>query len=201
MTRLAVLVSGTGTNLQALIDAVREGTLDAEICLVASNRKRAYGIVRAEIAKIPTLVRPSKGYKEQHGEGWRAIYDAELAAQVARARPDLVVLAGWMHVLTPAFLDHFPGRVLNLHPALPGHFAGTNAIARAFEAFGRGEVQQTGVMVHWVVPEVDAGPVIASAEVPIYPDDTLEQLEERVHATEHQLIVLAVRRAIESTRR
>ncbi len=108
-------------------------------------------------------------------------------------RPDLIVLAGWMHVLSPAFLDRFPMKVLNLHPALPGQFPGTHAIERAYEAFQRGEIDRTGVMVHWVVPEVDAGPVVASAEVPIYPTDTLDDLEARIHAIEHQLLVEAIR--------
>ena len=97
-----------------------------------------------------------------------------------------------MHILSPAFLDRFPGQVLNLHPALPGQFAGTDAIGRAYEAFRRGEIDHTGVMVHWVAPEVDAGPVIAAAKVPIYAADTLADLEARVHETEHRLLVEAV---------
>ena len=98
-----------------------------------------------------------------------------------------------MHVLSPAFLDRFPMKVLNLHPALPGQFPGTHAIERAHEAFQRGEIDRTGVMVHWVVPEVDAGPVVARAEVPIYPTDSLDDLEARIHAMEHQLLVKAIR--------
>jgi folate-dependent phosphoribosylglycinamide formyltransferase PurN len=90
-------------------------------------------------------------------------------------------------------LDSFPGRVLNLHPALPGQFAGTHAIQRAYEAFQQGEIDHTGIMVHWVIPEVDAGPVIATANVPIYPTDSLVDLETRIHATEHRLLVEAVR--------
>ena len=112
---------------------------------------------------------------------------------MAGYNPDLIVLAGWMHVLSPAFLDRFPLRVLNLHPALPCQFLGTHAIERAYEAFQRGEIDHTGVMVHWVVPEVDAGPVVASAEVPVYPTDTLDDLEARIHAMEHRLLVDAIR--------
>ncbi len=96
----------------------------------------------------------------------RADYDAGLAQQLAAYEPDLVVLAGWMHVLGAAFLDRFPGRVLNLHPALPGQFPGTDAIRRAHEAARRGEVHHTGVMVHQVIAEVDAGPVIVTASGP-----------------------------------
>ncbi|MCS6845753.1 MAG: phosphoribosylglycinamide formyltransferase [Caldilineales bacterium] len=192
--RLAVLISGSGTNLQAIMDAIAAGRLDAQIVVVVSNRRDAYGLVRAGRAGIPTLYVPLKPYTEAGRP--RADYDADLAERVAAYAPDLVVLAGWMHVLSPSFLDRFPGRVLNLHPALPGQFPGTHAIQRAFEAFRRGEIDHTGVMVHWVVPEVDAGPVIASEVVPILPTDTVDDLEARVHAVEHRLLVEAIRRAL-----
>jgi formyltetrahydrofolate-dependent phosphoribosylglycinamide formyltransferase len=188
--QLAVLISGSGSNLQAIIGAIAADRLDAHIAVVVSNRRAAFGLLRAERAGIPTLCFPWAPYKDAGRP--REEYDAGLAAQLAAYTPDLVVLAGWMHILSPAFLDHFPGRVLNLHPALPGQFAGTHAIERAYEAFQRGKIDRTGVMVHWVVPEVDAGPVIASAEVPIYPTDSLDDLEARVHATEHRLLVQAI---------
>ena len=188
--RLAVLASGNGSNLQAIIDAIASGVLAAEVAVVVANRRAAFALTRAAQAGIPTLYAPLKPY---HDAGrTRADYDADLAAQVATYAPDFVVLAGWMHVLSPAFLDHFPGRVLNLHPALPGQFPGTEAIARAYAAFQRGEIDHTGVMVHWVVPEVDAGPVAASAAVPIYPTDSLADLEARMHAAEHRLLVEAL---------
>ncbi len=189
--RLAVLISGSGTNLQAIIDAIAAGQLDTQIVVVASNRRDAFGLVRAERAGIPTLYFPFKSYKDTGRP--RTAYDADLADQVAAHAPDLVVLAGWMHVLSPAFLERFPGRVLNLHPALPGQFAGTHAIQRAYEAFQGGEIDHTGVMVHWVVPEVDAGPVVASVHVPIYSGDSLDDLEKRIHAAEHRLLVDAIR--------
>jgi len=192
--RLAVLISGSGTNLQAIIDAIAAGRLDARIAVVASNRRDAFGLVRAERAAIPTLYFPIKPYKDAGRP--RDAYDADLAAQLEGFAPDLIILAGWMHVLSPAFLNRFPGRVLNLHPALPGEFAGTHAIQRAYEAFQRGEIDHTGVMVHWVVPQVDAGPVLASAVVPIYPGDSLDDLEARVHTVEHRLLVDAVRMAL-----
>ena len=188
--RLAVLASGNGSNLQAIIEAIASGVLAAEVAVVVANRRAAFALTRAAQAGIPTLYAPLKPY---HDAGrTRADYDADLAAQVATYAPDFVVLAGWMHVLSPAFLDHFPGRVLNLHPALPGQFPGTEAIARAYAAFQRGEIDHTGVMVHWVVPEVDAGPVAASAAVPIYPTDSLADLEARMHAAEHRLLVEAL---------
>ncbi|HID53724.1 MAG TPA: phosphoribosylglycinamide formyltransferase, partial [Anaerolineae bacterium] len=130
-------------------------------------------------------------------EAGRAAYDAALARQIAPYRPDLVVLAGWMRILTPAFLDEFPGKIINLHPALPGQFVGTHAIERAYEAYRRGEIEHSGCMVHYVVPEVDAGPVVGTAVVPLYPDDTLAGFEARMHAAEHKLIVAAVRQVIE----
>jgi formyltetrahydrofolate-dependent phosphoribosylglycinamide formyltransferase len=191
MKRLAVFISGSGSNLQALIDAIRAGELEARIVVVVSNRATAYGLVRAERAHLPTLYFPLKAYREAGLS--RAAYDADLAEMTLTYQPDLVVLAGWMHVLSPAFLDRFPERVLNLHPALPGQFAGTHAIQRAYEAFQRGEIDQTGVMVHWVIPEVDAGPVIATATVPLQADDSLADLEARVHAIEHRLLVEAIR--------
>ncbi len=191
MKRLAVCISGNGSNLQAIIDAVQAGELEAQIEVVISNRRDAYGVVRAERAGIPTLYFPLKPYRDMGHS--REEYDTDLAEQMAAYEPDLVVLAGWMHVLSPAFLDRFPNCVLNLHPALPGQFPGTHAIQRAYEAFQRGEIDHTGVMVHWVVPEVDAGPAIATAEVPIYPTDSLDDLEARIHTTEHRLLVEALK--------
>lgn len=195
---LAVLISGSGTNLQAIIDATRTGALDATIAVVVSNRREAFGLTRAQRAGIPTLYFPLKPYRDAGRS--REEYDADLAQRVAAYAPDLVVLAGWMHVFTAAFLNRFPQRVINLHPALPGQFAGTHAIARAFDAFQRGEIDRTGVMVHWVVPDVDAGPVIASEAVPIYPTDTLDDLEARIHAVEHRLLVDVIRQVCATLR-
>lgn len=192
--RLVVMISGSGTNLQAIMDAIAAGTLDAEIVLVVSNRKAAYGLVRAEQAGIPTLYYPLKPYHDAGRS--REQYDADLAARIAPYDPDLIVLAGWMHILSPAFLDYFAGRVINLHPALPGAFAGINAVERTFEAYQRGEVAGGGCMVHYAIPEVDAGAVIVQEAVPIYPGDALADFETRLHKTEHRLIVEAVRRCI-----
>ncbi len=197
MKRLAVFISGNGSNLQAIIDAIQQGELDAQIGLVVSNRADAYGLVRAEQAGLTTLVFPFDPYRAAGAT--REAYDADLARQVKAYTPDLMVLAGWMRVLTSAFLDQFPGRVMNLHPALPGQFAGTHAIERAFAAFQRGEIDHTGLMVHWVIPEVDAGPVITTETVPIYPTDTLDDLEQRLHTAEHRLLVQAIRLTIDES--
>ena len=195
MKRLVVMISGGGTNLQALIDACKSGALDAQIVAVFSNRADAYGLMRAEQAGIPAVTFPLKPYKKAGRP--RGDYDADLARLVGALQPDLIVLAGWMLVLSPAFLSCFPNQVINLHPALPGQFPGTNAIARAYAAFQRGEIDHTGVMVHWVIPEIDAGEVIARATVTIGVEDSLKDLETRIHEAEHRLIVEATRLALQ----
>jgi len=196
MKRLAILISGNGSNLQAIIDAVQAGRLQARIAVVISDRPDAYGLQRAERAGIPTVTFPLKPYKKAGRP--REEYDADLAGLVGAFAPDLIVLAGWMLILSPAFLSHFPRQVLNLHPALPGQFPGTRAIERAYAAFQRGEIAHTGVMVHWTVPQIDAGPVVASETVPIHERDSLEDLEARIHATEHRLIVRAIEMVLEA---
>ncbi len=192
--RLAVLISGNGSNLQAIIDACASGELAAEVVAVVSNRLDAFGLERARRANIPATA-ISKQQSQDRRE-----YDSMLAEIVAAHQPDWVVLAGWMRVLSCAFLDHFPNRVVNLHPALPGTFPGTHAIERAFDAFQRGEIKHTGVMVH-VVPDegVDCGPVLEQESVPIYPRDSLADLETRIHSVEHRLLVTTLARLIEPT--
>jgi phosphoribosylaminoimidazolecarboxamide formyltransferase/IMP cyclohydrolase len=188
--RVVVFVSGSGSNLQAILDACASGALDAEVVAVVSNRKSAYGLVRAAEAGVPTLYFPLAPYKKAGRS--RDAYDTDLAVAAARFTPDLIVLAGWMHILSPAFLQAVSCPVLNLHPALPGAFPGTHAIERALDAARAGTIDHTGVMVHHVVPEIDAGPVVATARVPIHADDTLATLSTRMHAAEHILLVQAV---------
>ncbi len=196
MTRIAVLISGSGTNLQAIIDAAGTDVLPTvEIAVVVSNRREAYGIKRAIQHGIPVVYFPLLPYTKAGRP--REAYDAKLAAIVQAFDVDWVVLAGWMQILSNAFIGRYPDHILNLHPALPGTFPGTDAIARAYEAYRHGEIDHTGVMVHLVPDEaVDAGPVVAQVEVPILPDDTLEMLEARIHEAEHALLVQAVRKAI-----
>ena len=195
--RLVVLVSGGGSNLQAVMDAISAGELHAEILQVIANKAGAYALERADNAGIPTATRRLKPYKND-GRG-RDQYDLDLAAHIRQLEPDLVVLAGWMHILSAGFLETVETQVINLHPALPGAFAGTHAIDRAFEAYQRGEISHSGCMIHDVIPEVDAGQVIVQAVVPITPEDTLETFEERMHQTEHEIIVQAIHK-IEQTR-
>jgi len=192
MTRIAILISGYGSNQQAIMDAVAEGRLPGvEVALVVSNRKDAYGIQRAIERGVPVVYFPLAPYSKAGRP--RQEYDADLASLVRAFDVTWVVLAGWMHVLSGAFVSHFPSRVVNLHPALPGTFAGTHAIQRAYEAYRQGQITHTGVMVHLVPDEgVDVGPVVAQAEVPIHPEDTMDTLEARIHATEHILLVQAL---------
>lgn len=191
--RIVVLISGSGTNLQALIDAKYP---DASICLVLSNRKAAYGLERARSASppIPTAYLALQPYLKSHPGHTRSHYDAEVAKIVLEAKPDVVVLAGWMHVLGESFLDLLKGvPVINLHPALPSEFDGTHSIERAFEAWKKGETTRSGCMVHRVVKEVDRGAPVLVREVPFQEGDTLESFETRLHAAEWEVIVEATR--------
>ena len=192
MKNLVVLASGFGSNLQAILDACARGNLNARVAAVISDRKAARALDRAREAGIPALYHPWLPYRRAGRS--RQDYDADLGVLAAVYRPDWIVLAGWLRVLSMAFLGRFPGRVVNLHPALPGAFPGLHAIERAWEAFRRGEITHTGVMVHLVPDEgVDVGPVLARETVPIRPEDTLETLEARLHAVEHRIFVEALK--------
>jgi phosphoribosylglycinamide formyltransferase-1 len=184
--RLVVLASGTGSNLQAILDAIATGTLPAEVVRVVSDKPNAGALTRT----------PGKGLAlPPHPGEKRAEYDTRLAAAVAESEPDWVVLAGWMRILTMSFLGQFPQRVINLHPALPGELPGTHAIERAFAEFEAGARTTSGVMVHLVPDEgVDTGPTLATADVKILPDDTMETFAERIHAAEHELLVATLAR-------
>jgi phosphoribosylglycinamide formyltransferase-1 len=181
--RIVVLISGSGTNLQQLIETVHAPRGDAEIVLVVSSRAAARGVERAAAAEIPTRI------VTRDPDADRTARDHALADIVAAARPDLVVLAGWMSILTGAFLDRFPNRVINLHPSLLPAFPGMHAIDEAL-AWG---VRWTGVTVHYAEEEVDGGPPILQEPVPVHFGDTSESLGARVHAAEHRLLPEAVR--------
>jgi phosphoribosylglycinamide formyltransferase-1 len=186
--RLVVLASGSGTNLQAIIDATGAGQLGATVVAVISDVASAYAIERASAAGIPAVV------VVPAADETRRDYDVRLAAAVSEFQPDWVVLAGWMRLLRMDFLDRFPQRVVNLHPALPGDLPGLHAIERAYAQFVAGERRNTGVMVHLVPDEgIDTGPVLRTCGVPIEPGDTLEALASRVHAAEHLTLVEALR--------
>lgn len=228
--RVVVLISGSGslfkvsvssgihptlgTNLQALIDSQDTPALpNAELVLVISNRKNAYGLTRASSANtpIPTAYLALQPYLKKYPEKTREDYDVEIARMVVNAKPDIVVLAGWMHILSEKFIEIVEGRlslsglepptisipVINLHPALPGAFDGANAIERAYEAFQKGEIEHTGCMVHRVVKDVDRGEPIVVREVKIEKGEVLEAFEERLHRVEHEIIVQATKIMLE----
>jgi phosphoribosylglycinamide formyltransferase-1 len=198
--RLAVLIAGSGTNLQALLDASRSGELEAEVVVVVSHRAEAAGLQRALAARVPTIYLPSP---RRGDPAARSAFERRLGELLAGFEPDLVVLAGWMLVLSPAFLARFAGRLLNVHPALlPGDAGPSVATSRGEQPAFRGAhavrdvlaagVPLTGTTVHWVVAEPDAGPVILKAEVPVLPGDDEASLHERIKAVEHRLLPEAV---------
>ena len=182
---IGVLVSGEGTNLQALIDA------GLPIEAVASNKPEARALERARDAGIPTGVFPLDTF------GSREERDAAMADWLQSVGVDLVVCAGYMHLLTPTFLDRFPGRIVNVHPSLLPAFPGTRAIEEALAA----GVETTGVTVHLVDEGVDTGPVLAQEPVPVREGDTVASLGERLHAVEHRLLPEAVRAFARSSAR
>ncbi len=177
-SRFAVLASGSGTNLQALLDAYPR-----ELAVVAGDKKDAFAFERARRAGVPVEHVDPAGFVS------REDYDRELAERVAAHDVSLVVGAGYMRVLSSSFLDRFPA-ILNVHPSLLPAFRGLHAVQRALEA----GVDETGVTVHYMVEEVDAGPIVAQERVPVLPGDEEEALLERLHPVEHRLLVGAVAR-------
>ncbi|KDR68731.1 hypothetical protein GALMADRAFT_272352 [Galerina marginata CBS 339.88] len=217
--KIVVLISGSGTNLQALIDALNTPALpNAEICLVLSNRKAAFGLTRAAqaVPPIPTAYLALQTYLKQHPGKTRQDYDAEVAKIVLRAKPDIVVLAGWMHILSEDFLELLDGRkkvegvedtsatepvpVINLHPALPGQFDGASAIERAFEAFQKGEIDHSGAMVHRVVKDVDRGEPLVVRQVTFVKGEGVKEYEKRLHDVEHEIIVEATKKVLDEVK-
>jgi phosphoribosylglycinamide formyltransferase-1 len=179
---IVVLISGSGTNLQAIIDAVNEGRINARIAAVISNRANATGLQRAHRAAIHTVVVDSK----QHGD--RVSYDRALIAEIDKFAPDLIVLAGFMRILSDDFIEHYRDRILNIHPSLLPEFKGLNTHRRALEASKR----LHGASVHFVRNELDSGPVVIQAEVPVLEDDTEASLAARVLQQEHRIYPTAV---------
>jgi len=185
--KLVVLVSGNGSNLQAVLDAIKEGRLASTVELVISNRLDAFALERARQNRIPFLAFPSRASLP------RESYEMILARTALAFEPDYILLLGWMKILTSVFIDNFPGRIINLHPALPGTFPGTHAIERAWEAYQAGTIHASGVMVHYVPDEgVDSGPVIGKKEILMTGIRTFEEFERITHETEHELVVAAL---------
>ena len=180
--RLGVLISGRGSNLQAIIDAIAAGRLAAEIAVVISNRPDAPGLERARCAGIETAV------LDHTAHGSREAYDRELAAALRRYDVALVCLAGFMRLLGPAFVSAFRDRILNVHPSLLPAFRGLHAQEQAW----RHGVKVAGATVHIVTAELDAGPIVRQATVPVHDDDTPETLSARILAEEHRIYPEAI---------
>lgn len=174
---LGVLISGSGTNLQSIIDNIATGSLDAHIALVVSSNPTAYGLQRAQEAGIPTLAMEVSDYEDADAA------DAKIVAALQQAGVEYVAMAGYMRMVRRPLLEAFPNRIINLHPALLPSFAGAHGIADAFN-YG---VKITGITVHFANADMDAGPIIAQQVVEVREDDTEETLEERIHTAEHQL--------------
>lgn len=211
--RLTVLISGSGTNLQAILDACNTPALpNAKVIRVISDRKDAYGLKRAEAANVATRYHGVVKYKKQHPEDnsdpqqqqWRRAFDADLAELVLEDPPDLIVCAGYMKILTPAFLGPIAKAniaIINLHPALHGDLVGARCIERAWEEFEQGKRTKTGAMIHYVIVDVDMGEPIVQREVEITGCQSLEQLQSRIHDLEHVLIVEGAKTVLQKLRR
>jgi phosphoribosylglycinamide formyltransferase-1 len=204
LRRIAVLASGSGTNLQALLDAIACGTLDAKVVVVVSDRAGAGALRRATAAGVPAVSLP---LSDRHDPVVRQAYDRRLAGVLRAFEPDLIVLAGWMLILTAEFLDAFPEQVVNVHPALLPDDGGIEVLTshgclpalrgpRAVRDALKQRLPATGATVHYVTTTVDSGPVILREEVPVLPDDDEIRLHERIKAVEHRLLPRAVAMAL-----
>ena len=184
---IGVLISGRGSNLQAIIDAIRDGRLDARIAVVISNRPDAYGLERARAAGIDTLVRDHKGWPS------REAYEAALVEDLRAHGVSLVCLAGFMRLLGATFVSAFPGRILNIHPALLPSFPGLHAQRQAIDHGAK----VSGVTVHLVDTTLDGGPIVMQAAVPVLDGDTEDTLAERILVEEHRIYPQAIARMLD----
>ena len=179
---IVVLISGSGSNLQAIIDAISADKLHANIKMVISNRQGVKGLTRAQAAKIPTLTLDHKKFAN------RETFDQQLIQEIDLLKPDLVILAGFMRILTDEFVEHYAGRLLNIHPSLLPEFTGLNTHQRALDA----GVKQHGVSVHYVNNELDGGPLVLQAVINVQETDTAESLQQRVHQQEHIIYPMVI---------
>lgn len=187
MKKIVILISGRGSNMQAIVRAAQNEKWPAEIAAVISNRADAEGCAYAEAQGIPVRVVPHAAFATRAG------FDAALQEQIDAFAPDLLVLAGFMRILTPAFVTHYMGRILNIHPSLLPSFIGLATHQQALDA----GVKLHGATVHFVTPELDHGPIVAQAAVPVLPDDTEQTLAARVLEQEHIIYPEAIRWFIE----
>ncbi|VXC95881.1 phosphoribosylglycinamide formyltransferase [Serratia oryzae] len=182
MKKIVVLVSGQGSNLKALIDACQQGRIAANIVAVFSNKAQAYGLQRAEEAGIAAHALDAKSFAD------REAFDAALAEAIDQYQPDLVVLAGYMRILSHAFVQHYAGRMLNIHPSLLPKYPGLHTHRQAID---NGDSEH-GTSVHFVTEQLDGGPVVLQAKVPIFPGDEEDEVIERVQTQEHHIYPLVV---------
>lgn len=187
MKNIVILISGRGSNMEAVVRAAQAEGWPARVAAVISNKPDAKGLAFAQAHGIPTAVVPSKEYPD------RASFDAALQREIDRFSPDLVVLAGFMRILTAPFVEHYAGRMLNIHPSLLPAFPGLDTHRKALEA----GVPEHGATVHFVTAALDHGPMVAQARVPVLPGDTEDSLAARVLAEEHKLYPYAVRLFVE----
>ena len=187
MKKIVVLISGQGMNLQAIIDACKSGFIPAQICAVISNKAEAYGLERAKTAEIPTALFQRKEYANN------LAMDTAIGDYIEAQQADLIVLAGYMKILSAEFTQRFAGKIINIHPSLLPKFPGLNTYQQAVDA---GETEH-GTTVHFVNEEVDGGAVILQAKVPIFADDNLSDIEERVKNQELQIYPLVVKWFVE----
>lgn len=196
MAKIIVLVSGEGTNLHAIIEACNGHVINGKVTLVVSNKENVGALTRAQMYDIPTLC---SLYNPK--TMLRADYDEQLIQTINQYEYDLIVCAGWMHLLSNHFLTSVKSPIINLHPALPGQFPGKNSIASAYNAFKEGKTIKTGVMVHHVVEEMDAGSVVEQYEINISKDDTLQSLENRVKYCEKFVLVNAINKVLNTPKK
>ena len=190
--KIVVLVSGSGTNLQAVIDAIKNGRLThVEIAAVISNKKDAFALERAQSADIEAIFINPRQFKNN------VDYDKKLIEIISPYNVDLIVLAGYLKILTENFVNAFPNKMINIHPALLPDFGGKGMYgSNVHEAVLKSEVKESGCTVHFVTTEVDAGPIIAQKKIPVIPGDTVDSLSKRILVEEHTLLVEAIEKVL-----
>lgn len=179
---IVVLISGNGSNLQTILDKCEQGIINGKVTAVFSNKSTAYGLVRAQQAGVDAISLAQGDFAD------RAAFDATLMAQIDRYQPDLIVLAGYMRILSDSFVQHYAGKMLNIHPSLLPKYPGLDTHQQAMT---NGD-EEHGASVHFVTPEVDSGPVILQAKVPVFTDDSVDELNSRVHTQEHMIYPMVI---------
>ncbi|QUM82131.1 phosphoribosylglycinamide formyltransferase [Moritella sp. 5] len=179
---IVVLVSGNGSNLQTILDQCEQGSINGKVTAVFSNKSTAYGLERAQLAGVDAISLAQGDFSD------RTAFDAELMTQIDQYQPDLIVLAGYMRILSDNFVQHYAGKMLNIHPSLLPKYPGLDTHQRAID---NGD-EEHGASVHFVTPELDSGPVILQAKVPVFADDSVDDLSSRVHTQEHMIYPMVI---------